>query len=46
MTVKELIVLLKEQKQDLPVVFEDENGDEVEDFTIDEAYGVVVMKGF
>lgn len=46
MQVKELIQLLKEFKPELNVVFETEDGDEIDDFIADEAYGNVVIKKF
>lgn len=46
MTTKDLITLLKQQKQDLPVVFEDDNGNEAVDFTVEEAFGTIIVKSF
>jgi len=46
MTVQEMISLLKKYSPDLRVEFENQDGDIIEDFTTQEAYGVVVIKEF
>lgn len=45
-TVKELISMLKRYDQNLRVEFEKEDGEIAEDFSIDEAFGVVILKEF
>lgn len=45
-TVKELIEMLKRYDQNLRVEFEKEDGSVAEDFTIDEAFGTVILKEF
>ena len=46
MKIKELIEQLKRYNQDLNVEFENLEGDTAEDFSIDEAFGVLVIKEF
>ena len=46
MTVKELIATLKRFNGDLRVEIETSEGDTIEDFTIDEAFGTMVLKEF
>ena len=46
MTIKEMIDHLKKYDKDLRVEFETSEGDTIEDFTIDESFGAVIIKEF
>lgn len=46
MNVKELVATLKRFNGELRVEIETSEGDTIEDFTIDEAFGTMVLKEF
>jgi hypothetical protein len=46
MTKKELVSLLKKYDDDMIVLIETQDGNEFEDFTVDEGFGAVVIKEF